>query len=109
MSHKEGSPKNPPPDNPVALYRRRVETDLPAAAAEHGWSLKFDHCFARVLLDNLVAGVWYDHLKKPAWRHLTDAQARRLVAMADRLLTEGEPLLREWNTASLRHRGKLKS
>ncbi|MEM1061403.1 MAG: hypothetical protein AAF532_14660 [Planctomycetota bacterium] len=96
-----------PGDDPVALYRRRVEVDLPAAAAAGGWALRDDHCFARVLLDRLCGGVWYDHIPKPAWKHLTDDQARALVTMADRLLAEGPTLLDRWNRDSLGCRGKL--
>ena len=96
----------------AALQRRYldlVSTELPAAAAAAGWSLRFDHCYGRVLLDAVVAGCWYDVLDRragPAYRQLSEAQLTTAVALAERLRSEGEPLLRRLDPQSLHWRGK---
>lgn len=90
-------------------YRALVEDELPRAARAGRWSLRLDHCFGRVLLDDAVGGCWYDHLDRragPAYRQLDDAQLAGAVALGERLLTEGDPLLRELDARSLAWRGK---
>ena len=103
-----------PSDRPVdraALerrYRELVRTALPAAAREQRWSLRNDHCFGRVLLDDAVGGCWYDVLdrRRTAFVQLDDAQLAGAVALGERLLVEGEPLVRELDDRSLTWRGK---
>ncbi|WP_369070590.1 hypothetical protein [Kineococcus terrestris] len=93
----------------LARYARLVRHELPAAAADGGWSLRADHCFGRVLLDDAVGGRWYDVLDRragPAFRQLDDERLARAVRTAERLLTEGEPLVRALDDRSLRWRGK---
>ena len=78
-----------------------------AARAGH-WVLVNDHCFGRVLLDDAVGGCWYDVLdrRRTAFRQLDDAQLAAAVALGERLLREGDPLLRELDARSLAWRGK---
>ena len=83
-------------------YRRLIDEVLPA---EIHAPVRFNHCFARCVLDRLCGGVWYEHIRKPAWRHLTADQLEAAVARmeawrADRSLLEAD------NGASLRWRGK---
>jgi hypothetical protein len=89
-------------------YRALVRTELPARARDAGWVLRRDHCFGRVLLDDAVGGCWYDVLdrRRTAFRQLSDDQLAGAVALAERLLAEGDPLLRELDARSLRWRGK---
>lgn len=90
-------------------YRALVDDELPQAARTEHWSLRLNHCFGRVLLDDAVGGCWYDHLDRragPAYRQLDDAQLAGAVALGERLLTEGDPLLRELDARSLAWRGK---
>ena len=90
-------------------YRALVDEELPTAARVGRWSLRLNHCFGRVLLDDAVGGCWYDHLDRkagPAYRQLDDGQLERAVALGERLLTEGDPLLRELDARSLAWRGK---
>ena len=81
---------------------------LPAAAREQGWVLREDHCFGRVLLDDAVGACWYDVLdrRRTAFRQLDDDQLAGAVALAERLLAAGDPLLRELDARSLAWRGK---
>lgn len=96
-------------DRLLRRYRELVDEALPAAAREERWSLRLNHCFGRVLLDDAVGGCWYDHLDRragAAYRQLDDDQLEGAVALGERLLTEGDPLLRELDARSLAWRGK---
>ena len=95
-------------DADVSRYRELVRQELPAAARAGGWVLREDHCFGRVLLDDAVGGCWYDVLdrRRTAFRQLDDEQLAGAVALAEWLLEQGDPLLRELDARSLAWRGK---
>ena len=95
-------------DAALTRYRELVDRELPARAREQGWVLVADHCFGRVLLDHAVGRCWYEVLdrRRPAYRQLDDAQLEGAVAMGERLLVEGDPLLRALDAQSLTWRGK---
>ena len=61
-----------------------------------------------MLLDHAVRGCWYDVLdrRSAAFRQLDDDQLAGAVALGERLLEEGDPLLRTLNAQLLRWRGK---
>jgi hypothetical protein len=80
---------------------------LPRRAREEGWPLRHDHCFQRVVLDEVAGTVWYDRIARPAIRNLTDEQAERAASIAAEVERQGEPLLTELNRRSLARRGKL--
>jgi hypothetical protein len=68
-----------------------------------------DHCFGRILLDHAVGGRWYDVLdrrRSPASAQPGDDQLAAAVALAERVLAEGDALLRELDAQSLAWRGK---
>lgn len=86
----------------LALTRER----LPAAAGERGWPVRFDHCFARILLDNAFGAVWYDHVAgRPAYRHAPEPALREAVRLG-RAALAGEADMAELNRRSLGWRGK---
>ena len=112
-------------------YRELVLDELPRRARAGRWVVTNDHCFGRIVLDNTVGGCWYDVLdrrsdrtdpdasdphsvragrptpdRRPAFAQLDDAQLAAAVALAERVATEGDPLLRELNARSLAWRGK---
>ncbi|MGY1664523.1 hypothetical protein [Geodermatophilus sp. SYSU D00696] len=92
-----------------ARYRELVLRELPRRAREGRWVVRNDHCFGRIVLDHAVAGRWYDVLdrrRSPAFAQLSDEQLAGAVALAERVLTEGDPLLRELDAQSLAWRGK---
>ena len=96
-------------DRLLTRYRALVDDELPAAARRDGWSLRLNHCFGRVLLDDAVGACWYDRLDRragPAYRQLDDDQLAGAVALGERLLTEGDALLRTLDARSLAWRGK---
>lgn len=92
----------------LTRYRDLVRTELPARAAEQGWVLRLDHCFGRVLLDTAVGRCWYEVLdrRRAAPPQLDDARLAIAVELGERLLVEGDPLLRALDAQSLVWRGK---
>ena len=100
-------PAAPPADDPRAAalraeYRTLVNETLPAAIRR---PVALNHCFARCALDWLFGGVWYDHLPKPAWKHL-DAGQLKCVNARMRSWLNDRAVLEADNAASLRYRGK---
>lgn len=91
-------------------YRRLVRVELPQAAKAGGWSLRLDHCFARVILDALFGGCWYGHLEhgrgRSAESQLDVRQLARAVQIGHRMLTEGDAEVRRLDAQSLAWRGK---
>ena len=85
-----------------------MQVELPARAATDGWVLRADHCFGRVLLDHAVGARWYDVLdrRRTAFTQLDDTQLAGAVELGERLLVEGDPLLRKLDARSLAWRGK---
>ena len=93
----------------LARYRRLVLDELPRRARAGGWVVTADHCFGRIVLDHAVGGRWYDVLdrrRSPAFAQLDDERLAGAVALAERVLAEGDPLLRELDAQSLAWRGK---
>ena len=76
------------------------------AAAER-WPIRLDHCFMRVCLDAAFGRPWPEAVRRPALRHMTDAEMARAVAVAERVAAEPS-FLPAMNARSLRLRGKLR-
>ncbi len=96
----------------LAEYRRLIRSELPAAARAEGWVLRLDHCFARVILDALFGGCWYDHLERRSGRsaesQLDAGHLTRAIGLAREVLDAGggDARLRVLNARSLAWRGK---
>ena len=87
-----------------ARWTDLVERRLPAAAGPH-WPVRFDHCFARILLDHATGGVWYDAIpRRPARRHAPDAVLEAALALGEAVL-DGRADLHALNRRSLEWRG----
>jgi len=78
---------------------------LPGRAAAQSWPIRLDHCFMRVCLDNAIGVRWDTVVRRPAARHLTDAQLACAIATAERIAAN-PALLGSLNHASLQMRGK---
>ena len=89
-------------------YHHKVMEELPRAARDaDGWPIHLDHCFGRVVLDNLFEDEWYDHVDgRPAYEALSEAELRAAIDIADRMLADGRPAVAELNENSLRWRGE---
>jgi hypothetical protein len=87
-------------------YRTLVDERLPAAARQAGtWPVRHDHCFARVVLDNVFQDEWYDHVDgRPAYEHLSANELETAIGLAERMVGRGAPLVEELNERSLRWR-----
>lgn len=96
------------PDEAVAIARFKHLTEhvLPTRAREEAWPLRLDHCFKRVCLDHAFGDVWYNHLRRPAERHITGEPLQRALRCAEELAAGDVALLNERDAASLRVRGK---
>ena len=94
----------------LARYRALVDDELPGGRARaDGWSLRLNHCFGRVLLDDAVGGCWYDHLDRragAAYRQLDDARLGGAVALGERLLARATRCCATLDARSLAWRGK---
>ena len=64
-------------------YLKLVRHSPPAIARLKGWGLKEDHCFMRVILDQLFQDCWYNHLDRrlAAYKQLNNDQLRRAIAL----------------------------
>ncbi|MBK1662840.1 GCN5-related N-acetyltransferase [Paracraurococcus ruber] len=96
------------PDRRAALLRRWLDLTrqvLPGLAAAHRWPIRLDHCFMRVCLDAALGQRWDRVVRRPAVRHLSEAQLAAAIAVAERIAAE-PALLPRLNAASLAMRRK---
>ena len=95
------------PRDLISAYMHLTKKVLPSMARRDGrnWPVAEDHCFQRIVLDTICGGVWYEHLSRPAYKHLTNDQARRAVELCQDI-AEGRADLRQLNQQSLIWRGK---
>ena len=93
----------------VAHYLTLTKEVLPRMASDprRGWPVRNDHCFQRIVLDTICGGVWYDHLDRPAYKHLSAEQAERAAQLCDDIAA-GRTDLHALNRMSLHWRGKLR-
>jgi hypothetical protein len=87
------------------LHLTRVVLPSAARSGDRSWPVHEDHCFQRIVLDTICAGVWYEHLDRPAYRHLSHDQAKRAVDLCHAIV-EGRVDLCRLNQQSLAWRGK---
>ena len=87
-------------------YLHRINIELPALAKKTRLPVRFNHCFARIILDNLFEDCWYNHLsrQKPAYQQLTETQLKQAIYIADQML-ENPLTVTQLNNNSLRWRG----
>ena len=69
------------------------------------WPVQNNHCFQRIVLDTICDGVWYDHLARPAYKHLNHDQATRAVQLCEDIIAKRADL-HDLNRQSLIWRGK---
>ena len=94
----------------IELYFHLTKELLPLKAKVYDWPIQDDHCFQRVLLDNLFNGVWYDFLpqKRPAYQQCSNFELGHLVYDALTLYYGNRRLVTSWNEKSLSFRKKEK-
>ena len=87
------------------LYLTREVLPSLARSKRTTWPVRNDHCFQRIVLDNLCGGVWYNYLDRPAYKHLTNEQAKRAIDLCC-LIEDGRADIHALNNQSLIWRGK---
>ena len=58
---------------------------MPKKALEENWLATQEEHFQRIILDNVIGGVWYGKLREPAVLHLSKSQLKKAVKMAQDL------------------------
>jgi len=93
----------------VAYYIKMTKETMPqlATTTHKNWPVRNDHCFQRIILDTLFGGIWYDHLPRPAYKHLSHEQALQAVNLCNDIIA-GTADLVALNRQSLLWRGKLR-
>ncbi len=91
-----------------AQYLNLINKQLPAEAVHTSMPVRFNHCFARIVLDNLFEDCWYNHLsrKKPAYVQLNEAQLEKAITFAQAMVKNPSTAVL-LNQNSLHWRGKL--
>ena len=87
------------------MHLTKEALPLLARSNNLNWPIQEDHCFQRIVLDTICGGVWYDHLSRPAYKHLTSDQAQRAVRLCQDI-AEGRTDLNQLNQQSLAWRKK---
>ncbi|HEY9768566.1 MAG TPA: hypothetical protein V6C71_08670 [Coleofasciculaceae cyanobacterium] len=67
-------------------YLKLVNEELPARAKQREFPVHFNHCFARIILDNLFNRCWYeviDRQQSAAYKQLSVEQLERGVCLAE--------------------------
>jgi hypothetical protein len=90
----------------LARWQHLTRITLPAMADANKWPIRHDHCFMRVCLDAAVQTRWDRVVKRPAIRHLTNAQLEAAIIVAERIAND-PALLPVLNGASLGYRREV--
>ena len=98
------------PQDIIQVYMHLTKEVLPSLAKKKSldWPVYEDHCFQRIVLDTICGGVWYEHLKRPAYKHLKNKQAKLAIELCEDIIN-GKANLHQLNQQSLIWRGKLKA
>lgn len=86
-------------------WRELISDRMPEAATVNKWPVAFDHCFARILLDNTIGEPWRNVIPPPAWKNTPIRTLARAISLGE-LALEHPHLLSEFNSRSLALRGK---
>jgi len=92
-------------------YQLLVNDRLPHAAKTRSstqtqWPVHLNHCFGRIILDNVCQRPWKEVIKSPATRNMSTDQLERCVELGEAILS-GEVDLQRLNEKSLEWRGKM--
>ena len=91
-------------------YLELVNKELPTLAKQRQFPIRFNHCFARIILDNLFDRCWYEALdrkKGAAYKQLSPEQLQEAIAIAEKIIDRPDDYIEELNQNSLRWRNKL--
>jgi hypothetical protein len=94
----------------VNQYTILINRSLPTAAKSQSpvqptWPVRLNHCFGRIILDNICQRPWKEVIKSPAIHNMSIEQLERCLNLGNEIL-QGEIDLVELNRKSLGWRGK---
>lgn len=93
-------------------YLHLTNEVLPSLAKQRKFPVRFNHCFQRIILDNLFGCCWYDALDKTkgaAYKQLNKNQLETAISLAKQIISRPDEYIEELNNNSLHWRGKLKN
>ncbi len=91
-------------------YLELTNQALPKLALSRNFPIRYNHCFQRIILDNLFGCCWYKVLERqqePAYKQLTEEQLEQAIVLANQIIAQPDPYLQQLNQNSLSWRGKL--
>ncbi|WP_036487289.1 hypothetical protein [Myxosarcina sp. GI1] len=91
-------------------YLHLINEELPAQAKQRNFPVSLNHCFARIILDNLFNCCWYeviDRKQGAAYKQLSVEQLEKAIAIAEDIIDKPDSYVRELNRNSLRWRNKI--
>ena len=93
-----------------AALRHQADVEFPAAARAGDYPVRFNHCFLRIVYDNLFGAPWREVLPPgaPAIAQLDGEQLRAALAIG-RSVIDYPATCRALNRRSLELRGKLRA
>ena len=90
MTHHEEQMNGEPDLNELrARYLELINDILPSISIARGFPVNLNHCFGRIVLDNLFQGCWYNYLtvgRVAAYKQLDLAQLQQAVNIAKSLV-----------------------
>jgi len=90
-------------------YLELTNQVLPNLATSRNFPVRYNHCFQRIILDNLFGRCWYEVLNRnhgPAYKQLTEIQLEAAIALAHQIIEQPDAYLQALNQNSLHWRGK---
>jgi hypothetical protein len=90
-------------------YLELTNRVLPALVVSRNFPVRYNHCFQRIILDNLFGRCWYEVLERkqePAYKQLMEEQLKKAIALANNIITQPDSYLYQLNQNSLNWRGK---
>ncbi|MGV0024841.1 hypothetical protein [Phormidesmis priestleyi] len=93
-------------------YLQLTNQTLPELARTRQFLVRFNRCFQRIVLDNLLGCCWYEVLKQskdPAYKQLNQEQLESAIALAESIVSQPDEYLQQLNQNSLKWRGKIKN
>jgi hypothetical protein len=93
-----------------ARYLKLINEKLPAQAKQRSFPVRFNHCFARIILDNLFNCCWYEKLDRKegaAYKQLSPEQLYKAIDIAEAIIDRPDTYIQKLNQKSLHWRGKL--
>jgi hypothetical protein len=90
-----------------ARYLELINKILPSIAAARDFPVNSNHCFGRIVLDNLFQGLWYNYLtvgRVAAYKQLDLTQLQQAVNIAQSLVDPPTSHIVSLNDRSLQWR-----